>query len=337
MNKVCCFGELLLRLSPVLGNTWIREANMPVYVGGAELNVAQALALWEIPVRYSTALPDHYLSHEIIDFLQQKGIDTGGILLQGDRIGSYFLPQGIDMKNAGVIYDRAGSSFASLKPGEINWDKILEGVHWFHFSAISPALSQQSADLCLEAVKACEARSITVSLDLNYRAKLWKYGVAPASVMQQLLPYCNVVMGNIWSANSLLGIDLDEKLIAANNRNAYLQHSRMTASKIMEKYRAVNTVANTFRFDQGAGISYYASIDNEEGQVAGKERKIEKVTDKVGSGDCFMAGLIYGMLEGLNPQQTVEFASAAAVGKLQEKGDATRKTVAFIQSTLENA
>ena len=138
MNKVFCFGELLLRMSPVLDKEWIKNSGMTVYIGGAELNVANALAKWKVPVKYFTALPDNYLSKEILEHLEESNIDTTAINISGNRIGIYFLPQGTDLKHAGVIYDRAHSSFAELKPGMINWDAALEGCSWFHFSAISP-------------------------------------------------------------------------------------------------------------------------------------------------------------------------------------------------------
>ena len=203
---VFCFGEILLRMSPVLNRQWIQQASIPVYVGGAELNVASALAKWNVPVRYCSAMPDHYLSHEMMEELQTKNIDVSAVHLSGNRIGVYYLPQGADLKNAGVIYDRAYSSFAELKPGMINWDKALEGCTWFHFSAISPALNENAAAVCKEALQAASAKGLTVSVDLNYRAKLWQYGKKPAEIMPGLVEYCHIIMGNLWSVESLLGI-----------------------------------------------------------------------------------------------------------------------------------
>ena len=147
MSRILCFGELLLRLSPQLGGEWLKHNSMPVFLGGAELNVARALANWQLPVVYSTALPDHYLSREIIAFLEQKQIDASRIQVAGNRIGTYYLPQGADLKSAGVIYDRAYSSFWELKRGQIDWDVVLQDVSWLHFSAISPALNENVADV----------------------------------------------------------------------------------------------------------------------------------------------------------------------------------------------
>lgn len=154
MKKVLCFGELLLRMSPVLQQHWLHHALMPVYTGGAELNVANALAKWEMPVKYCTALPDNYLSHEIVSWLNNAGIDTASVRYNGDRIGLYFLPQGADLKHASVIYDRAYSSFSMLQPGAIDWDKTLEDVDWLHFSAITPALGDNLVAVCKEMLDA---------------------------------------------------------------------------------------------------------------------------------------------------------------------------------------
>lgn len=177
---------------------------MPVFVGGAELNVATALAKWNTPVGYCTILPDNFLSRQLLKALYEKHIDASSVLLSNNRIGIYYLPQGTDVKNAGVIYDRNNSSFSQLQKGTIDWDKTLDGITWFHFSAICPALSQQVADVCEEALQACVKKNITISVDLNYRAKLWQYGRQPNEVMPQLVQYCHLVMGNVWAAEIML-------------------------------------------------------------------------------------------------------------------------------------
>lgn len=308
---------------------------MPVFIGGAELNVATALSKWNVPVQYFTALPDSYLSREIIDVVSKRGIDLSKIIFSGDRIGVYYLPQGADLKNAGVIYDRAHSSFASLQPGMLNWDQLLEGISCFHFSAISPAVSAGAAAVCLEGVQAAAAKGITVSLDLNYRAKLWKYGTGPLDLMCQLLPYCNIVMGNIWSANSLLGIPVDPALDKDATKEMYIAHARFSSLQIMEAFPSVSVVANTFRFDEGKGIRYFGTMDLPEQQVISNEYVTASVVDKIGSGDCFMAGLLYGLFEGQTFEQIINFSAAAAFGKLQEKSDATNQEISSINKIVE--
>ena len=199
-----CFGEILLRMSPELGGRWLADAQMPVYIGGAEANVARALAQWGLPVTYGTAMPEHYLSREIETNLQGLGVRTS-VLWTGSRIGTYYLPQGSDLQHAGVIYDRAHSSFAELVPGMIDWETVLKGTTWFHFSAISPALTPSVASVCREALEAATRLGITVSIDLNYRAKLWQYGASPIEVMPELVQYCDVVMGNPVGGRNLVG------------------------------------------------------------------------------------------------------------------------------------
>ncbi len=334
MKKVFCFGELLLRMSPALHGEWIKHASMAVHIGGAELNAANALAKWHVPVQYCSAAPDNYLSGEIIANLQQKNIDTSPIIFSGNRIGAYYLPQGTDLKNAGVIYDRAYSSFSELKPGTIDWDDMLKDAGWFHFSAISPALNENVAMVCKEALMAASKKGLTISVDLNYRAKLWQYDKQPGEIMPELVQYCDLIMGNIWSANSLLGIELDANIHDKKSKTAYLDHASATANAIMKRFSKCIAVANTFRFDAGDGIQYYAALNDASGQYVSKEFCIDKVIDKVGSGDCFMAGLIYGKYNKYQPQQIIDFSASAAVGKMLEIGDATKQSVDDIQKRL---
>ncbi|SIT31712.1 2-dehydro-3-deoxygluconokinase [Filimonas lacunae] len=336
MKKVFCFGELLLRMSPVLGQQWLKTNVLPVFVGGAELNVAQALAGWQVPVQYCTALPQNYLSQEICDLISEKHVDMSRVHFSGERIGTYYLPQGADLKNAGVIYDRAYSSFASLKPGMINWDETLKDANWFHFSAISPALNTDAVAVLEEALQAATRLGLTISVDLNYRAKLWQYGKKPVEVMPALAKYCHVIMGNIWAAANLLGMPLNETLVAADNSTEYLQHAVETSNAIMQHFPTCHTVANTFRFDkEGGGILYYAALQTGGRQYVSPTFTIDKIVDKVGSGDCFMGGLIYSMYNSHQPQDIINYAAAAAFGKLQEVGDATRQDVAAVQSTIQ--
>lgn len=326
--QVCCFGELLLRFSPIANGEWIRQTAMPVYVGGAELNVATALAKWGIPVKYSTVLPENSLADDIIGYVSSQGIDPAGIVRFGQRVGSYFLPQGSDLKNAGVIYDRAHSAFSELAPGKVDWDAVLEQTSWLHVSAISPALNADVAAACTELVAVASAKGITVSIDLNYRARLWQYGVSPIDVMPGIVEHCHVVMGNIWAANTLLGIPVDTEIHIKGQQTDLLTHSLETSKAIQERFPRCAVVANTFRFDkEPTGLRYYTTLYTEGKQYVSPELVTDSVVDRVGSGDCFMAGLIYGLYKQHDPQQIVNFAAEAAFGKLQEFGDATNQTV----------
>lgn len=330
MKKVMCFGELLLRFSPKTGE-WINQ-DMPVFVGGAELNVARALAKWNIPVAYFTTVPDHSLSKEILNFLNDQHIAIDKILFSGQRIGTYYLPQGTDLKNAGVIYDRAYSSFWNLRPGQIDWDAVLEDVSWFHFSAISPALNDNVAAVCLEAVKIAAEKNITVSVDLNYRPKLWQWGKQPIEVMPELVQYCTVVMGNLWAAEKMLGIALPSDM--QTTKESYLQQAEQTSLQIMKQNSRCRQVANTFRFDEGEGVRYYATLHDGKQLYTSAEYSTPAIVDKVGTGDTFMAGLIYSDVQRLSRQATIDFAAAAAFNKLFIKGDATTTGVEDIKKTI---
>jgi len=334
MKKVFCFGEILLRMSPVLDQAWINNASMPVHIGGAELNVAKALAGWQQPVTYMSAMPDNYLSKEITASIAACNIGVDAMQFCGDRMGIYFLPQGADLKNAGVIYDRAHASFSTaLFPGKINWDTLLEGSDWFHFSAISPALNEQAAAVCLDALKAAKRLGLTISIDLNYRAKLWKYGKQPAEVMPELVSYADLIMGNIWSARDLMGIDVPKGAATAVTKEEFAACAKETATILFTKNSNCKFVANTFRFTpDGAGVNYYATLDTISEQAVSVSFEASSVVDKVGSGDCFMAGLIYGIHNGHDHTDTINYAASAAFGKLQELGDSTKQTIEQIKS-----
>ena len=336
MNKIFCFGELLLRLSPALQQEWIKSQTMPVFVGGAELNVANALSAWGVSSSYCTALPDNYLSAEMVASIEQNNINTSAIYFTGERIGMYILPMGADLKNAGVIYDRNHSSFASLQPGQINWDKLLDGHDWFHFSAISPALNENVVAVCKEALEAATKKGLTISVDLNYRAKLWQYGKKPVEVMPDLVKYCHVIMGNIWSARDLLGTNLPADINSVFDQDALSAQAKTTSMDLMTAYPNCKVVANTFRFSENDAVRYYATLTTPTSHTISNEHYTETVVDKVGSGDCFMAGLIYGLSQqkvgNWSNDNIINFAASAAFGKLQEKGDSTKQSLALIQS-----
>jgi 2-dehydro-3-deoxygluconokinase len=334
---VLSFGELLLRICPDTGGKWLEQNNLPFYVGGAEANVATALALWGIPSGYATAVPDNLMTRQILGHLAQKGVDTSRVIYGGERLGLYFLPKGKDLKNAGVIYDRDHSAFAELKPGMVNWEQVLDGVGWLHFSAISPALNSRLAAVCEEALKEASARHITISVDLNYRAKLWQYGASPATVMPGLVQYCDVVMGNLWAAEKMLGIPVDSSINENSKREDYLRHAQATSGKIQERFPKAKIVANTFRFDRGAtGVHYYTTLFSEKELIHSSVYEADKILDKVGSGDCFMAGLIYGLYRERPLHETLEFATAAAFQKLFIASDATDQKAADIEEFVRS-
>ena len=324
-GKVLCLGEILLRICPDSGGDWIGEQSMPAYIGGAELNASRALARWKVPVSILSSLPDHFLARQVANQLQLEGVETDNIIWSGRRMGLYFLPGGETIQNQGVIYDREGSSFWHLKRGMVNWDKVFQGVTWFHISAINPALNDELAWLCEEGMRIAHEKGITVSIDLNYRPKLWTNGRDPRWVMESLLPYCHIVMGNVWAADSMLGIEVDESF-EIEDKQACIDHAQRTSERILQLFPDVRQVYNTFRFEQG-GLSYFATLNERAQQFSTRTYRADQIVDKVGSGDCFMAGIIYGALNDHEPQQALDFCAAAAFQKLFTPGDANMRSV----------
>jgi 2-dehydro-3-deoxygluconokinase len=297
---------------------------MGVFIGGAELNVSRALARWQVPVSFLSRLPDNFLAKQVERQLQEEQVDTSQILKGGRRMGLYFLPTGETIQNQGVIYDREGSSFWELKREMIDWDSIFDGVSWFHISAINPALNDEIAWLCEAGMKAAHDKGITVSMDLNYRPKLWKTGRDPRWVMESLLPYCHVVMGNVWAADSMLGILVD-KSFQTHDKEACVQHAQITSKRIMELFPDVREVYNTFRFETNE-LSYFATLNTKEESFVSTTYRAADIVDKVGSGDCFMAGIIFGASQNKAAQETLDFCTAAAFQKLFTKGDANSRS-----------
>lgn len=329
-NKVCCFGELLVRLSPPEGAEWSTHPSMPFFIGGAELNVATALAKWNTSVSYVTALPDNYLSGQLIQYIHQNKIDCSHTVFSGNRLGIYYLPVGFDLKNSIAIYDREHTAFSTLKPGVIDWDSVFTDCSWFHFSAISPALNENVAAVCKEALDAAVQKGLTISVDLNYREKLWQYNQSPETVMPELVQHCHVIMGNLWAVEKLLGIPSPIEKSEGKTEQELTHAATASMLQLQQRFPQASTFAYTYRMNN----HYWAVLRHEANRVVSKKYAVEHVIDKVGSGDCFMGGLIYGLIHQHTPQHMIDFAAAAAVGKLQEKGDATSQSTKSIQARM---
>jgi 2-dehydro-3-deoxygluconokinase len=333
-GKVLTFGELLLRISPDEEGQWLKDNQFPFFIAGAELNAATALALWDIPTKYVTALPDNGIARQIVGFEEQQGIEMS-VHYHGNRLGLYFLTKGRDLKNDALIYDRSHSAFSELRPRMIDWEKEFEGVNWFHFSAICPAISQHIADVCEEALQVASRKNIIISVDLNYRSKLWKYGKEPHEVMPRLVQYCDVVMGNVWAIDTMLGIPVIPDIHESGQRSIYIKEALKTSEEVTRQYPKCKAMANTFRFDGNAEIDYYATLYTVGEFYSSNEYSASHIINKVGSGDCFMAGLIYGFYHDHDPENILEFATAAAFEKLFIEADVTNLGVKEILSRVK--
>jgi len=330
MDKVFCFGEILLHFSPNVNSDFIADQNMPFCLGGAELNVATALANWGVPVAYCTAMPDNFLSRGVHSNLTKKNIDTSSILYSGNKMGVFYLAQGMDMKNAAVVFYRAHSCFASLQTGMIDWNKELKGIDWFHITAISASLTESATAVCLEALKAASAMGVTISIDLNYRAKLWQYGKTPIEVMPELVQYADVIMGNLWSVEKMLGVNATIKESNGCSIEQLNVAAQESMTQLSNRYPKAKHIAYTFRLEQ----AYYGILKEDNQLAISTLHSLNNIINVVGSGDCFMAGLIFSLQHNNTLSDKINFAAAAGVGKLYELGDATNQTIEQIKKRM---
>lgn len=333
-NNILCFGELLWRFSPSGDAGFTHEGNLKMFTGGAEANVAVALANWGLPAVYMTRLPDNELAKTAVGVLQQYGVETGKILYGGDRMGYYFLSHKNGLSSGQVIYDRKYSAFSELRPGMIDWNEVLKDTGWLHWSAISPALNGNVAAVCLEALKAAAEKNILISTDLNYRNRLWDYGKQPSEIMPELASYCDVIMGNIWAAEKMLGIPV--KPCRENpDKNELEEAARLSSEKICKAFDRCKKVAMTFRFSSHPLHNlFYGTYYEGNDLFVSKTYETHQLTDRIGGGDAFMAGLIYAMQNNYTPQDTIAFATAASFRKLFVPGDFNIVTVASVRELL---
>lgn len=323
MQKILSFGEILIRQQTLGSRFFDGTTNLlEIFPGGAEANVAASLALMGNAVSYLTALPDNALSQDIIQVLQQLQVDTSPIRFSGDRIGSYLLLSADGLSKGEVIYDRKYSSFSQLRIQDLDVEKIFEGITWLHWSALTPALNANMAQLMEQLLQAAQARNICISVDLNYRSKLWQYGQEPLAVMPQLVAYCDVIMGNIWAANKMLGIAVDPTLNRQTTKETYLKAARSSAEELFQKFKQCKHLAYTFRFmDNPQHNLFYGTYHSPEQNMHSETFETHSLVDRIGSGDAFMAGFIHALIKKLPAQEIIDTATAAGYHKLFVKGD----------------
>ena len=323
MKGILCFGEILIR-QQALGNSFFETGNnlLRVYPGGSEANVATALSQMGEQVYYFSAFPDHSLSDEIRSMLNHLAVDTSKAIKFGDRIGSYILLSANGLTKGEVIYDRKYSSFSLITADQLDYDVLFEGVDWFHWTALTPALNESWAILMKNVLTEAESRGMTISVDLNYRSRLWQYGQEPLAVMPQLVQHCDVVMGNIWAANKMLGTSIDDTLDRQTDVEAYAAHSAKSAQEIFAKFPKVKHVANTFRFMDSPQHNYFYGVyHTSQSDVTSQIYETNSVVDRIGSGDAFMGGFIHALRSTDNPQRIIDIATGAGYQKLFVEGD----------------
>ena len=326
--RAVCFGEIMMRLNPE-GYKRIRQSQSFCcsYAGG-EANVAVSLANYGIDAAFVTKVPDHEVGQSAIDQLRQFGVDTSGILRGGPRLGIYFVEKGASQRPSKVIYDRAGSSVALADPSEYDWDRIFEGADWFHWTGITPALSENCARVVLEACKAAKKKNIRISCDLNYRNKLWSKELA-GQVMGELLPYVDVCIANEEDAADVFGIHAEGTDVSGGklNKEGYISIAKQLADRF-----DLRQVAITLRTSISASVNNWAALLYTDGQAFFSREYSIQIVDRVGGGDSFGGGLIYSLLTGAEPQETIEFAVAASCLKHTIENDFNLVSVKEVQS-----
>ncbi|HEX9152515.1 MAG TPA: sugar kinase, partial [Flavobacterium sp.] len=298
---------------------------------GGEFNVAVSLANYGVNAEFVTRLPNNEIGTCALKEMRKMNVESKNIIYGGERVGIYFLETGAGTRGSNVVYDRAHSSMATIEKGAIDWAKVLEGATWFHWSGITPAISQSAAEACLEAVKIAHQLGLPISCDLNYRSKLWQYGKTPSEVMPELLSYSNVILGDIDTAYFMLG----EAKVNPNYQDEKTLPALYT--KLFELCPNLKTVATTLRYSVSASHQRIGGILFDGKTIYNAAvKEVTPVVDRVGSGDAFMGGLIYGLLEyPNNDQRALDFAVAACCLKHTIAGDYNLVTLKEVENMLD--
>lgn len=317
MGKYITFGEIMMRLSPAGYERFVQSNQFNVFYGGGEANVSISLANYGLNSYYVTKLPAHEIGQAAINELRRFGVRTGHIVRGGDRVGIYFCEKGASQRPSKVIYDRAGSAIAEAGREDFDWKNIFEGAVWFHFTGITPALSDNCIGIILDALKAAREAGVTVSVDLNYRKKLWTREKAHR-VMSELVEYCDVVIANEEDAEKVFDIKAEgtDTLKGRLSYDGYKEVAKELFDRFALKYVAVTLRESFSASDNGwSGLLY----DGENFYISKKYNV--HIVDRVGGGDSFCGGLIYGLSTGMDNQTALEFAAAASCLKHTVDGD----------------
>jgi len=325
--KVVTFGEIMLRLAPPNHLRFAQTAVYDATFGGAEANTSVAFANYGFESCFVSALPNHEIGQCAINSLRKYGVDTSHVLRQGERVGIYFLEYGASQRPSKVVYDRAGSSIAALKPGQINWEQVFENANWFHWSGITPAISDSAAETTLEALKAAKSAGVKVSVDLNFRKKLWTREKAQ-KVMTGLMEYVDVVIGNEEDADCVFGIKAGTSNIEAGELD--VAGYKSVAEQMVKKF-GFEKVAITLRESISASDNMWsACLYNGHEFLLSKKYNVHLI-DRVGGGDSFSSGLVYGLLTGKTDKDALEFGVAASCLKQTIHGDLNLVSVGEVE------
>jgi len=331
--KVVTFGEIMLRLAPPGFERFLQTPQFVATFGGAEANVAVTLASCGLPAGFVTVLPANSIGDAAVAELRRFGVDTSHVVRAAGRLGVYYLEAGANQRPSRIVYDRDHSAMALAKPGDISWAGIFEGTTWFHISGITPALSASAADMALESMRNARSAGLTVSCDLNYRKNLWRWGKTARDVMPELVKLTDVLIANEEDIQTALGLEVEVDVQSGQlDRGQY----EKLAGRVRSAYPNLGAIAITLRESVSASHNgWSACLHDGKKFLMSRRYDITHIVDRVGAGDCFAAGLIYGMLGGLASQETLEFAVAASCLKHSIPGDFSRLSVAEVNALLK--
>jgi len=334
-NKIITFGEIMLRLATPEHQRFSQVTSFCASYGGGEANVAVSLANYGLETDYVTRLPSNDLGKAVVMELKKHSVGTGKIIFGGERLGIYYLETGAVSRPSKVVYDRAHSSISEIKPGMINWEDVFSDATWFHWTGITPAISQGAAEVCLEAVKAAKKKGLTVSCDLNFRKNLWKWGKTAGEIMPGLVEHCDVILGNEEDAEKVFGIKPDKGDVSTGKVESSEYES--VCKKLKARFPQAKKIIITLRGSVSADHNSWSGIlfDGEKFYTA-PVYQITHIVDRVGGGDSFMGGLIYGLITySGDDQKALNFAVAASCLKHTIHGDFNLVTVAEVEQLMK--
>ena len=336
MKKIVTFGEIMLRLTPPGRKRFCQASSFDVIYGGGESNVAVSLANYGLPVDFVTRLPQNDIGNCALMEMRKRGVGVQHIIRGGERLGIYFLEIGAISRGAKVVYDRAHSAISTIEKGMIDWREVFKDAQWFHWTGITPAISQGAADACLEAIQIANEMGITVSTDLNYRKKLWKYGKQPGEIMPDLVAGCDVILGNEEDAEKHFDIH-PEGVDVTQGHTIDAQSYISVCQQLMDRFPRAKKVIVTLRGSISASHNSWSGVLYDGNKLyEAPTYQLTHIVDRVGGGDSFMGGLIYGLLTyGEDSQKALNFAVAASALKHTIYGDANLATVAEVEKLLQ--
>ena len=333
-KRLVTFGEIMLRLSPPGFERFLQTPQFVATFGGGEANVAVTVAGFGWPASYVTVLPPaNPIADAVIGELRRFNVDTSHIVRAKGRMGVYFVETGANQRASKVVYDRDNAAIALAKPGDIDWTQVFDGAGWFHITGITPALSASCAELALESVQAAKAQGLTVSCDLNYRKNLWKYGKSASEVMRTLVPHVDIIIANEEDVQMALGIEADVDVHSGQLASGVY---RALTEKVLKQFPNLRSIAITLRESKSASHNGWSACMHD-GKEFFQSRKYEitNIVDRVGGGDSFAGGLIYGLLALGSHKQALEFAVAASCLKHSIPGDFNRFTLDEVNTLVK--